>query len=119
MSKRLEKIKELIKEEISWIFIKKIQDPLLSFITVTRVKVTPDLKIAYVYLSIFEKEKRKKVLDKVNEIKSLIRTEFAQRNRRIRFIPEFVYFIDESIDHVEKIESLLKQIHENDKQEES
>ncbi|MBN1638086.1 MAG: 30S ribosome-binding factor RbfA [Ignavibacteriales bacterium] len=119
MSARIEKFTKLIKEELSWIFIKKIQDPLFNFITVTRVKVTPDLKQAYVYLSIYEKDKRKKMLEKVNEIKSLIRTEFAHRNRRLRFIPEFLYFIDDTADHVEKIESLLKQIHKDDKQEES
>ncbi|MBN2570770.1 MAG: 30S ribosome-binding factor RbfA [Ignavibacteriales bacterium] len=119
MSTRKEKFTKLIKEELSWIFIKKIQDPLFNFITITRVKITPDLKQAYVYLSIYDKTKREKLLDKITEIKGLIRTEFAHRNRRLRFIPEFVYFIDETVDHVEKIETLLKQIHENDNKNET
>ncbi|MDP3444111.1 MAG: 30S ribosome-binding factor RbfA, partial [Ignavibacteria bacterium] len=69
MSFRLQKVESLIKEEVSLIFLHKIQDPNFSLITITNVKVSPDLRHAKIYLSVFRKEKRAEVLEKVEEIK--------------------------------------------------
>ena len=65
MSYRVEKIEHLIKEEISLIFLYKMQDPALSLLTITNVKVSPDLKLVKIYLSVFDKEKRELVLERV------------------------------------------------------
>ena len=113
MSYRIEKVSKLIKEEISLIFLHKLKDPAFGLITITNVKVSPDLRIAKVYLSVFDKKKRKLVLERINETKSFIRTELAQRIK-IRFVPELEFFIDDTIDYVEKIEGIIKKIHEND-----
>jgi ribosome-binding factor A len=113
MSHRIDKIENLIKEEISFIFLRKLQDPAFGFLTITNVKVSPDLKIAKIYISVLEKEKRVSVLEKINDITGFIRTELASRIR-IKFIPELKFFIDDTLDYVEKIEDLIKQIHKDD-----
>lgn len=114
MSVRLDKVASLIKEEISLIFLYKIQDPSLGLITITGVKVSPDLKNAKIYISIYEKEKRKELLQKVNDIKGFIRTQLAQRVKNLRFVPELNFYIDDTLDYVEKIDGLFKEIHKND-----
>lgn len=113
MSYRIEKVENLIKQEISIIFLHKLRDPAFGFITITNVKVSPDLRIAKVYISVLEKEKRETVLDKVTSVSGYIRSELASRIR-IRFVPELKFFIDDTLDYVEKIESLIKKIHKDD-----
>ncbi len=113
MGHRAERVENLIKEEISLIFLRQLQDPAFGFLTVTNVKVSPDLKIAKIYLSVMDKEKRKEVLEKVINKSKFIRSELASRIR-IRYVPELKFFIDDTLDYVEKIEGLIKKIHEND-----
>ncbi|HQF41394.1 MAG TPA: 30S ribosome-binding factor RbfA [Ignavibacteriaceae bacterium] len=113
MSYRIDKVEQLIKEEISLIFLHKLSDTDLGFVTITNVRVSPDLKIAKIYLSVLEKEKRELVLDKIDFKKGYIRSELAHRIR-MKFIPELKFFIDDTLDYVEKIEGLIKKIHEND-----
>lgn len=113
MSHRVDKVEHLIKEEISLIFLHKLSELNLGFVTITNVKLSPDLKIARVYLSVLEKEKRDLVLDKIEVKKGYIRTELAHRIR-IKFIPELKFFVDDTLDYVEKIEGLIKKIHEDD-----
>jgi ribosome-binding factor A len=113
MAYRIDKVEHLIKEEISLIFLHKLSHVDLGFITITNVRVSPDLKLAKIYLSVFEKEKRELVLSKIEDKKGFIRSELAHRIR-IKFIPELKFFIDDTLDYVEKIEGLIKKIHEND-----
>lgn len=117
MSHRIDKVEHLIKEEISLIFLHKLQDRFqlssFGFITITSVKVSPDLKIAKVYISVFEKDKREAALEKIKSASGYIRSELASRIR-IKFVPELKFFIDDTLDYVEKIEGLIKKIHEND-----
>ena len=113
MSHRVDKISNLIKEELSLIFLEKVQDPALGLLTITSVKVTSDLRAAKVYFSVYDKEKRERILEKVNNIKGLIKSELAQRIR-IRYIPEINFFIDDTLDYVEKMEDLFRKINEDD-----
>ena len=113
MSHRIDKVEHLIKEEISLIFLHKLSNLDLGFVTITNVRLSPDLKIAKIYLSVLEKEKRSFVLDKIEDKKGYIRTELAHRIR-IKFIPELKFFLDDTLDYVEKIEGLIKKIHEDD-----
>jgi ribosome-binding factor A len=113
MSHRLDKVSSLIKEELSLIFLHKLQDPKLGLLTVTNVKVSPDLKHTKIYISVFDKEKRTKVLESINELKGLIRSQLAGRIQ-LRFVPELHFFIDDTLDYVEKMEGLFKKIHESD-----
>ena len=112
-SYRIDKVERLIKEEISLIFLQKFQDTGFGFLTITRVRVSPDLKQAKVYISVFEKEKRELVLDKIQLKLGFIRSELAHRVR-LKFTPELKFFIDDTLDYVEKIEGLIDKIHRED-----
>jgi len=113
MSYRLNKISSLIKEELSLIFLHKVQDPKMSILTITSVKVSPDMRHAKIYLSVYDKEKRNDMLARVEELKGFIRTELASRIQ-VRFVPELHFFIDDTLDYVEKMENLFKKIHDDD-----
>ncbi len=116
MSHRTEKVENLIKQEISLIFLRKLQDPAFGFLTVTNVKLSPDLRLAKIYISVFEKEKRETSLEKLKSASGFIRSELASRIS-IKFIPELKFFIDDTLDYVEKIEGLIKKIHKDDNKE--
>lgn len=112
-SYRIDKVERLIKEEISLIFLQKLVNEDFGFLTITNVKVSPDLKQAKIYISVLEKEKRELVLDRVQSRLGFIRSELAHRIR-IKFIPELKFFLDDTLDYVEKIEGLIERIHEED-----
>lgn len=113
MSHRIDKIESLIKEEISLIFLFKLQDLELGLLTITNVRVSADLKIAKIYISIMEKDKREEALEKIKSKTKFIRSELASRIT-IKFVPELKFFLDDTLDYVEKIDELIKKIHEND-----
>lgn len=113
MSYRKDKIQRLIKEEVSWIFLHKLKDPALGFLTITNVKVSPDLKIAKIYFSVLNKDQRYEALDRINEVKGLIRTELAHKIK-MRFVPDLDFYVDDTMDYVEKMEELFRQIHKDD-----
>ncbi|MGE5351894.1 MAG: 30S ribosome-binding factor RbfA [Acidobacteriota bacterium] len=113
MAYRKDKLSQLIKEEVSWIFLYKLKDPSFGLVTVTNVRMSPDLKIAKVYISVFEKENRQTVLNRINEAKGSIRSELAHKIK-VKFIPELDFYIDDTTDYVERIEDLFKKIHKDD-----
>lgn len=117
MSRRTERVEKLIKEEISLIFLHKLKDRWpdfeIGFVTITGVKITADLKIAKVYVSILDRENREAILDKIKLKTGFIRSILASRIK-IKFTPELKFFIDDTLDYVEKIEGLIKKIHEED-----
>ena len=112
MSYRKDKLESLLQEEMSSIFLMKLKDPAFSLITVTKVRISPDLKIAKTYISVYDKPKRDTVLEKLKEIKGFIRSELAQRVK-MRFVPDLQFYIDDTLDYVEKMENLFRQIHKD------
>ena len=112
-SVRMEKVSRLIQEEISQIFLYKLNDPEFGFVTVTKAKLTPDLKIARIYISVFDKDKRALMLEKLSAIKKKIRSELASRVK-LRSVPDLEFYIDDTLDYVEKMDNLFKKIHEDD-----
>lgn len=115
MAYRIEKVESLLKQEISSILLYGMRDPIFGFITVTKVKASPDLKIAKVYISVLEKEKRQETLDKITAAAGYIRSQLGSRVK-LRYVPEVKFFLDDTLDYVEKIDKLIKKIHENDQQ---
>ena len=108
-STRQLKFSKLIQKEMGDIFQKEGKNYFgKSFITVTAVKVTPDLSIARVYMSTFH-EKGEDVLLKLETHKREIRRKLGERIRnQARVIPELEFFIDDSLDYAEKIDKLMK-----------
>ncbi len=115
MSIRTKRVAKLIQEELSYVFLRELNEPELQFVTITEVKVTPDLKIARIYFTTINKEDRETASAIIEELKPLIRKELARRVRNLRFIPELEFYLDTSLDYAEKIESLFDKIHEEEK----
>ena len=104
----IKEIAEIQKElgEIFLLYAKGIQGTLIS---VTNIRISPDLSIAKVYLSIFPSEKSKAILQNIQDSVKSIRFELGNRVRnQLRVIPELSFFIDDTLDYLENIDNLLK-----------
>lgn len=83
-------------------------------ISVTKVQVTVDLSQAKVYLSVFPSEKRDEILSGINENKTAIRHEIAQKTRhQLRRMPELSFYGDDSLDYIDSIDRALQGKDEN------
>ncbi len=108
-SKRLQKIERLIQKELGEIFLLQTKALPGVLISVSAVRISPDLSIARAYLSIFPSEKGTELLSNIKENTKAIRYDLGQRIRmQVRKIPELSFFIDDSLDYIENIENLLK-----------
>lgn len=109
-STRQQKVGRLIQRELAIYFQHEMQTICLgSMVTVTNVRVTPDLSIARVYLSIFPSHKAQEVLTSIQAAYKSIRFYLGNQVRnQLRIIPELEFFIDDSLDYIEKIDKLLK-----------
>ena len=115
MSIRAERVASLIKEEIGAILTREYSDPAFGFITVTDVKMTPDLKIARVAFSVFgSDEVRAKTMKMLDGQKPHIRG-LVGSHMRLKFTPALQFFLDDTLEHVDRINTLIKQIHNDDK----
>ena len=78
-------------------------------VSVTRVKISPDLSVCTAYLSVFPSEKAEEVINNVNTNAKTIRYDLGQRIRnQVRIIPELRFFIDDSLDYIDRIDELLR-----------
>ncbi len=116
MSVRIEKVSQNIKRILCTVLIQEMNDPLLSLVTVTSVKVTADLKIAKIYVSVFNRDKRSLVLDELNNAKGRLKNKMSAY-LKMKFMPDLIFFIDDTMDYVENINNLLKEIHKDDNQQ--
>lgn len=107
---RLSKVSRLLQKDLGDIFQKEGVTLFRGkIITVTSVRVSPDLGLAKVYISIFPTDKKEDVLLVVKQHTKTIRHELAQRvKHQLRVIPELAFFLDDSLDYIETIEKLLK-----------
>ena len=109
-SQRQSKVSRLVQKELADIFQKQ-GNRLFGggMITVTVVRVTPDLGIAKVYLSLFPPERRQELFDSATAQIKTIRHELGRRvKNQLRLVPELQFFIDDSMDYANRIDELLK-----------
>lgn len=107
-SSRLNKIDRLVQKELSDIFQKFTKSCGGVLISVTSVSVSADLSIARVRLSIFPNDKQQEMMEMVKKSAKSIRHDLAQRTRhQLRVVPELTFFLDDSLDYLEKIDRLL------------
>jgi ribosome-binding factor A len=109
-STRQKKISRLIQKELSEIFQREVGDIISStMVSVTVVRVSADLSVAKVYISIFPTAGTEAILASIEENSSRIRFMLGKRvGKQLRIIPELKFFIDDSLDYAEKIDNLLK-----------
>lgn len=114
MALRLEKVSSLLHHELGAIVSRECADGGFGFTTVTEVRVTPDLRLAKVYISIFGNEKVKdKTLKHLEMRKKDIRHQMAGRVS-MKFIPALQFYHDATLDQVMHLEQLIKDIHKDD-----
>jgi len=108
-STRQAKIARLIQKELCEIFRQQTAKMHGVIVSVSTVRVSPDLSIARAYLSIFPSAKAPEVIDNVNRQAKTIRYELAQKVRfQLRKTPELTFYLDDSLDYIENIDRLLK-----------
>lgn len=109
-STRQQKFSRLIQKEIAEIFQFDMKGKFGAImITVTQVRVSPDLGVAKIYISLFPVKEKGKMLELIKKHTSEIRGLLGKRIRnQARVIPELIFYIDDSLDYAERIEELLK-----------
>jgi ribosome-binding factor A len=108
-STRLKKVERLLQKELSIYFQQHATYYMGKLITVTSVRISPDLSVARIYLSIFPTLDLDKVLEMVISDTGKIKFELGKKVKdQLRKMPEFKFFVDDSLDHADKISELLK-----------
>ncbi|MBQ8046485.1 MAG: 30S ribosome-binding factor RbfA [Prevotella sp.] len=106
---RQNKIARMLQKELSLIFQGQTRMMHGVMVSVTRTKVSPDLSVCTAYLSVFPSEKAEEIVANVNANTKTIRYELGTRIRnQVRIIPELRFFVDDSLDYIDRIDELLK-----------
>lgn len=114
---RLGRINEELRKEISNIISFELKNPnITGLISVTKVKVTPDLKYAKVYVSILNAKNNEKTLQCLRDSSGFIRTQIA-KTVNLRITPQLVFEFDDSIEYGMKIDSIIKNLNISEKEE--
>ena len=107
---RIEKLQELIKQEMGKMLLTDLKDPRIGFVTVTDVEMTGDLRSAKIFISVMGGEdKVKSSLEGLQSALGYIRREIGQRIK-IRFTPEISFALDTSLDYGDHIQKLLLKV---------
>ncbi len=111
MSIRTERVASLIKEEIAAILLREYRDQAVGLTTVTDVRVSGDLKNAKVYFSILGAQAmREQTMQMLESERPRIRSLVGSR-LRLKFTPALQFFLDETLDRVDRINTLIRKIH--------
>ena len=105
---RQNRIARMLQKELAEIFQSQTRMMRGVMVSVTRTKISPDLSICTAYLCIFPSEKAEELLANIQRNEKSVRYELGRRIRnQVRIIPELRFFIDDSLDYLERIDSLL------------
>ena len=105
---RQQKISRLIQKELSDIFQKQTKGMHGVLVSVSAVRISPDMSVCRGYLSIFPSDRSQEILENINKNVRELRYELGTRVRhQLRIIPELKFFIDDSLDYIEHIDELL------------
>lgn len=114
-SRRLEKIAEALKREISMVLFYKLKDPRINFVTVTKAEPSEDLRMAKVYVSIIGDETKKKItLRALRQARGHIQSLVGKR-LEIRYTPVLEFHLDDSVRKGVRLSKLIEEISEGDK----
>ncbi|MEJ2245205.1 MAG: 30S ribosome-binding factor RbfA [Acidobacteriota bacterium] len=111
-SRRPQRLALQIRQEVSLLISRSMKDRRIGFVTVTGVRLSPDLRHAKIYISVMDNPEREKeeTVKILNRATGWIRRELGQKIR-VKFLPDIEFFTDLSQDYGEKIDRLLDEIH--------
>jgi len=117
--KRADRVGDAIRREISEMLIRGIKDPRVASVTITRVHISDDLRVARVYFSVMGSETdRRESLEGLNSAKGYIKREMGRRIH-LRYVPDLVFEYDPSVEYADHINRLIQHLqHEEDPCEE-
>lgn len=109
-SNRQRKVAQIIQEDFAEFFRKQASESKQQFlVSVSEVKISPDLGVAKIYLSIFPAEFRAPIMKEIEENKTFYRNFMGQKmGKQVRIIPQLNFYLDTTLDDVEKIERELR-----------
>ena len=108
------RVGDSIRHELTELITRQVKDPGIGFLTITHVKVTPDLQMARVYYTTMGDEKsRGQTRRALERAKPFLRRQVGQR-LQLRRVPELEFFFDESIERGDRIERIIRELHASD-----
>jgi ribosome-binding factor A len=115
---RRERVADALREEISALLHHDVRDPRVGFVTITEVRISPDLSHARIFVSVLGTEEgRRESLDALNRASGFLQRQIFRR-LRLKKAPSLMFELDESVQSGSRIEELLHQIHSSDDHEE-
>ena len=113
INRRSLRVADLIKNELGWLIEKYLKDKGIGLITITNVKLSSDLRLANVYFSVISTEENKGDLEHLlKKATPFIRNQLASRVK-LKYIPDLRFIYDDSTEYYNKINNIIKQIHED------
>jgi ribosome-binding factor A len=111
---RPNRVGDQIRQEITLLLARQVHDPGIGFVTITRVQVTPDLQVARVfYTTLGSDAERRQTARALERALPFLRHQVGER-LRLRRVPVLQFVFDKSVEHQERVEQLLREIHEAD-----
>ncbi|OGP13742.1 MAG: ribosome-binding factor A [Deltaproteobacteria bacterium RIFCSPLOWO2_02_FULL_50_16] len=115
MKYRYDQLTDFIQQEVATILLMKISNPLLQNITVTRVRMTRDLKLARIFYDVHASSDDRKVIQKnLDKSKGYIRKELAPK-LNTRFVPDLEFLFDDSQEALARLDSLFQRLKKNER----
>jgi ribosome-binding factor A len=109
-SRRQAQVAEFLRDEVSEIITREMKDPRLGFVSITRVELSPDLRYAKVFISVFgSEEEREATLRALTGAAGFVRYQLKPR-MRIKHVPEISFHMDRSMEHAEEVARTLNKI---------
>ncbi len=113
--KRAERVGDLIRREISEMLIRGIKDPRIGLVTITRVRISDDLRAAKVYFSALgDEDDHRRSLQGLNSAKGFIKREVGRR-LHLRYVPEIVFKFDPSLEYADHMNRLIRELNREEK----
>lgn len=108
MSRRTDRVAELVQQEVAKL-IQENLDPKQGIVTITSAQVTPDLRWADIWVSIYQEESQT-LLDELKKKRSVIQTNLDRRLRKMKYVPRIRFKLDQTAQNIDRMEKLLKKI---------
>ena len=113
-NRRSLRVADLIKNELGWLIEKYLKDIYSVLITITKVKLSSDLRLATVYFSVLNNEDKKENFEHIlKKATPFLRNQLANRIK-LKYTPDLRFFYDDSAEYYNRINYLIKKIHEDD-----